>query len=316
VLTAKGDFNAAAAALKLVLAAAPDLPVALALMGDLELRRRNLPAARRLYTEALSRDGSSLEALGGYLTLLIAEKRTPEAIKLVEQRLQATPKDADVLMLAARVYSILGKGAQEEKALLEVVKVQPGNVAALVTLGNLYVAQNKLDLAKARFEELSQGPASVGAQTMLGLALQAQNRPLDARTVYEQLLAAHPDVPVAANNLAYIYAETGGNLDKALQLAQDAVRLKPDSADYNDTLGWVYLKKDLHSQAINAFQTSVKLNPRSPEFHYHLGLAYLRGEQFQKAGDELRAAIKLKPDYRDAQLSLDLVNQEAAKKKR
>ena len=48
---------------------------------------------------------------------------------------------------------------------------------------------------------------------------------------------------MAANNLAFLYADEGGNLDLALQLAQTAKQHLPNSAEVDDTLGWVYYKK-------------------------------------------------------------------------
>ena len=52
-------------------------------------------------------------------------------------------------------------------------------------------------------------------------------------------------MPVAANNLAWMYAETGENLDMALQLAQAAARRLPNIPAIQDTLGWIHHKKGL-----------------------------------------------------------------------
>ena len=91
-------------------------------------------------------------------------------------------------------------------------------------------------------------------------------------------------MPVAANNLAWMYAETGENLDMALQLAQAAARRLPNNPAIQDTLGWIYYKKGLATLAIAPFQKSIELDPKNPVFHYHLGLAHL------KNGDSLEGA--------------------------
>ncbi len=70
-----------------------------------------------------------------------------------------------------------------------------------------------------------------------------QNKPDEARKLYEHALSLDPQMPVAANNLAWDYAERGQNLDVALNLAQTAKAKLPNTAAVSDTLGWVYYKK-------------------------------------------------------------------------
>ena len=312
--TGKGAPDLAIRDLNLVLANYPDHALALARLGEVHLRRRNFAAARAAFDKAGAADPRLFEALRGRVNLAMMEKRAADANALVEARLARSPEDVDTLMLGARIYAAQGNFDRQETALMKVIEVQPGNMSALAVLANLYVDLNKLDSALVRYQELSSGPMAVGAQTMLGLIYQTQNKPLEARAVFEKLLAAKPDTHVAANNLAWIYAETGGNLDGALQLAQDAVRMNPGSADYNDTLGWIYLKKDLASPAIAAFQTALRARPQSPEFHYHLGLAYRKADQPERAIQELQTALRYKADMRDAQVALDAVRAESKKK--
>ena len=57
---------------------------------------------------------------------------------------------------------------------------------------------------------------------MVGLIYQMQKRTDEARQAFERVVALDPKAPIAANNLAWIYAENGGNLDVALQHAQAA----------------------------------------------------------------------------------------------
>jgi Flp pilus assembly protein TadD len=64
-----------------------------------------------------------------------------------------------------------------------------------------------------------------------------------ARDAYEKLLSAKPDFPPVLNNLAYLYAERLGELDKAYDLAQRARALQPGDAAIADTLGWILYKR-------------------------------------------------------------------------
>jgi len=62
---------------------------------------------------------------------------------------------------------------------------------------------------------------------MVGTLLIVQNKAADARRSYSRALEIDPNAAVAANNLAWLQAEAGENLDVALNLAQLAKRQLP-----------------------------------------------------------------------------------------
>jgi tetratricopeptide (TPR) repeat protein len=88
---------------------------------------------------------------------------------------------------------------------------------------------------------------------------------------------------IAANNLAYMYAETGENLDRTLSLAQVAVEQAPDNPALQDTLGWVYYKRDLPDLAVRAFEQSVAKQPAHALYHFHLRMGYAKSGYFDRA---------------------------------
>jgi tetratricopeptide (TPR) repeat protein len=136
---------------------------------------------------------------------------------------------------------------------------------------------------------------------MAATIAQLQNNAADAQKRYEQILARDPYAAVAANNLAWLYADHGGNLDVALQLARTAKRKLPDQPDVNDTLGWVYIKKNLPLLAVPVLQESVKKDPRNPVYQYHLALGYVGTGDHVRARAALEQALRLKPDFAYAQ---------------
>jgi len=117
---------------------------------------------------------------------------------------------------------------------------------------------------------------------------------------YQKILQLQPDHPIALNNLAYIMAESGGDLDQALTLAQRARQKLPNDLNVADTLGWIYIKKNLSDQAIEIFRDLVKKQPQSSTFHYHLGMAlYQKGDKLG-ARQALQAALRQKPSPEEA----------------
>jgi Tfp pilus assembly protein PilF len=94
-----------------------------------------------------------------------------------------------------------------------------------------------------------------------------------------------------------MYAEGDGSLDRALELAQIAKTAFPDDPAVNDTLGWVYYKKNLAQSAIPFLRASVDSDRQQPLFHYHLGLAYAKNGEKSRARQSLEQALRLAPDF-------------------
>jgi Flp pilus assembly protein TadD len=135
---------------------------------------------------------------------------------------------------------------------------------------------------------------------MAGLILEAQGKQDEARKRYERLVEADPRAAVASNNLAWLYASRGEQLDRALQLAQAAKAELPDNPAVNDTLAYVYIKKQLPSLAIPLLRLAVSKEPGNPAFYFHLGLAQAQTGDKAAARQALEQALKLKADFKGA----------------
>src|SRR4029077_19672785 len=163
----------------------------------------------------------------------------------LQQRLASQPTDVAALELSARAELASGNPAGAEDLLRKVIAASPYTYSAYTTLGRIYLQQGRLDEARAALETLAKRKTNgEGAATMVGMILEMQNRGADATKQYETVLAGNATSPIAANNLAWLYAQDGEQLDVALQLAQAAKQRLPKLAEVNDTLGFIYLKKD------------------------------------------------------------------------
>jgi tetratricopeptide (TPR) repeat protein len=91
---------------------------------------------------------------------------------------------------------------------------------------------------------------------MLGIINDLQTQPSKANEYYQKVLALNKNFPLAANNLAWNYAEHGGDLDIALNLAQKTRETDPNSPGITDTLGWIYYKKTLYASALSLLNES------------------------------------------------------------
>ncbi|MBE3064896.1 MAG: tetratricopeptide repeat protein [Spirochaetes bacterium] len=297
-LLAGRDYGQAETELKELLQRAPAVAEVHASLGTVLRAKRDLSGARKAYERAIELDRGSYEGLAGLVTVDLAEKKVEDARARVSTRLLEVPVDPGVLLLAARTYGATGDVVAAERLLLRLIDVDPSSVDAYGMLGRYYLAQGRLAEARVRFEDLvRREPGSVPALTMLGSMLQTEGKTAEARRRYEQALAIDPRAAVASNNLAGILADSGGNLDVALQLAQTAREQLSESAEVDDTLGRIYLKKGLLPQAVGALEQAVAADSSNPKYVYHLGLAYAGQSQKQKARAALERALKLSPNF-------------------
>jgi len=297
-LVASGELARAESELKKLAADFPDAAPVAAEMGTLEARKGNEREARKSFERALALDASSVEAISGLVSLDLAAKKYPAAIARAEAALKQRPSSAPMVLLAARTYIAGGNPSRAESLLKTAVQSDPSNLPAYVMLGQLYMSQNRLQDALREFDGLAaRQTRPVGAQTMAGVLLESLGKPEEARKRYEAALSLDPTAPIPANNLAWMMAESGENLDVALQLAQTAKRGLPNYPQVDDTLGWIYYKKGMTSLAVPLLESAAKAFPKHAGYHYHLAMAYSKEGHLSKAEASLAEATRLNPKF-------------------
>ena len=68
--------------------------------------------------------------------------------------------------------------------------------------------------------------------------------------ILERYLEENPDDPGVNNDLGYLYADQGKNLEKARSMIQKAIKAEPENAAYMDSMGWVLFKLGELEEAI------------------------------------------------------------------
>jgi tetratricopeptide (TPR) repeat protein len=261
----------------------PNVAIVHTQIGTLALLKNDLPGARAALERAQALEPHALDVLAGMLALDLKSKDGAGAKARLEKRLQegTTP---ELLLLAAQTYTALNDSAAVEKMLRAAIDADPSQLQPYAMLGQLYMSQRKLDQARAEFDAMAARQTKpVGALTMSGMIFQSQGNTAMAKKKFEDALAIDSRAVIAANNLAWIHAESGEDLDTALRLAQTATAAAPDVPELMDTLGWVYYKKNQPTLAIPIFKRCVEKAPNSAGYQYHLGLAY------RMAGDTTQA---------------------------
>src|SRR5690606_13112084 len=135
----------------------------------------------------------------------------------------------------------------------------------------------------------------------------------EAIALYEQLLARGAgNVPGVKNDLAYLLAKRGQDLDRALELARQAQAEIGEFPSVADTLGYVYYRKQLYGPALEQFRFAIEAAERSPAqseaaaagYHYHKALALVGLERHDEAIEALKAALARDPELAEARQAL------------
>jgi tetratricopeptide (TPR) repeat protein len=275
----------------------PEASSVQALAGAMYRSKQNETDARRSLELALKLDSSNREALTDLVLLNAETNHLAEAHRLIADRLAKTPNDAELMLLAARTYTSEGNLPSAEELLKRVISQDAANISAYGLLGNIYLSERRLESARIEFEKaVSKNPQSVAANTIVAMILEAQNKFEEATSRYQRILEIDANAVVAANNLACLYVDKGYNIELALKLAQRAKQGLPADPRVNDTIGWIYYKKNLPQEAIAALQESVARDPSVSLHQYHLGMAYIQAHDYPKARPPLEKAL-LNPSF-------------------
>jgi tetratricopeptide (TPR) repeat protein len=129
-----------------------------------------------------------------------------------------------------------------------------------------------------------------------GIAYDQSKQPDLAEKDFLHALQLAPDQPFVLNYLGYSWTEQGRNLDRAHQMIERAVALRPDDGAIVDSLGWVELKRGNTRGAVRLLQRAVELQPADPTLNAHLGDAYWAAGRKLEAQFQWRRALVSSPD--------------------
>ena len=293
-LATQGKFDATRSILEALANRHPDVREAQLQLALLEVEEKLYPQAEARFRKYYVPGKGDSRSLEGLVELYRAQKQLDRAVVLLRQDLEKGPQFDQVRLLLARVAAEAGNYdlAVEQYRLLE--QKQPGSTTIALQLGVVCQTKGDLNCAIGEFERAKQlAPRNALAWGFLGKAQEDARRRPEAIASYHKSLQLDGRDPWIMNNLAYLLADTEGDLNEALKLAANAVRQNPGNAAFNDTLGWVYLKKGDFRSAIHVFEGARDRSPNAVDFRIHLGQALLASGDRNHARSELETALRL-----------------------
>ena len=123
--------------------------------------------------------------------------------------------------------------------------------------------------------------------------------------ILERVLEEDPDDPAVNNDLGYLYADQGKNLEKAEKMIRKAIAAEPENAAYLDSMGWVLYQIERYDEAVDFLEKAVdRPSGSDATILEHLGDCYeklnriddarkLWRRSFKKAGEDSKADADL-----------------------
>jgi tetratricopeptide (TPR) repeat protein len=224
---------------------------------------------------------------------LLRQGSIAEAKAKIAAELQQNPSSVEGYTLLGIAFTDEKDYANALQSFQQALKFDPNSTRARNNLGNLYVAQEKLDLAEKEFATvLRREPGNRDANYGLGVALMATNLPAQAIPHFQRV---HPLDSATRFNLTRAYLRAGRTA-AGLKLAAEISTQSKDDVKLHFTLGVLLASEKQYRPAQLELEKADALQPETLEILYALGQAYLRSGDYAKAELMLNRAVKLKAD--------------------
>jgi Flp pilus assembly protein TadD len=299
-LIGAGQYDAAQPELTALAQRFPDSANVQLQLGILAISQEKFKEAEAIFQRIQSGNHGDLRPGVALAESFSAQKQFDIALQLLQSESKKAPGSLMLGNLIAVAAVRAGKYDVAIEAYRRQLQAAPNSASVHRSLVEMYMVTGKYTDAISSAEQgLRMAPRDVRMEVLLAAALRQAGRRSEVGGKLERALHLDPENPAILNNLAYSLAENGTDLDRALSLAQRAVQKAPQEPGFTDTLGWIYLKKNMTDAALQVFTNLAAKYPDNPTYHYHLGAALAAHRDWVQARAELNTALLRGPDKSD-----------------
>lgn len=209
---------------------------------------------------------------------LVRNNQMELAKKSIESLFESDPENPLVLEAYWSLNRALNKADDSIKKFEEYIAKNPGNRALVSILAQVYVANERKTDAVKLLDNLAIAVADDADELYFaGHLFDLVDQPLRIEQLLQQALKIDPKHAPAANDLGYMWADRGNNLDESEKLIRQAVELEPSNSAFMDSLGWVLYKRGKIEEAKSFLSRAVEIADfPDPIILDHLGDALYR----------------------------------------
>ena len=303
-----GDYEAAESTLNALRQNSPNQPTAYLEFAELE-RRKSGPEAALAVLQEGGFDLAQLEneaVLRAVAQDMLSLDQGAAALELVTKAANANPELATFHDLRGRLLLEAGQTGEAEREFSLALDRDSEFAPSLEAQGTLALRAGDFAQARAQYDRAAQ--ADPGNAQYVYLKAQTeylQSNLQSAAELFGQALELDSAHVGAHNDLAWLMASEGRDLESALDHAALAARLNPN-ADTLDTLGFVYLQLGDSKKAVGVLSKALEIRPNSPSIEFRLGKALSESGDQEAAREMLNKALEtpIFPESEDARAEL------------
>ena len=287
-----GKVDDAKKTLKVVRNLINDDPLKLLTYANIASALNDNEQIREALTRAYALDTNNNAILLRLTSFLLDERENSQAQQLLTQMSSSLKETPQYFYLLGRLEANKGNDDRAIYSFENALKIAPSYDQALIAIYNYALRERYIDTfltsARAVIEKTEEG---ILAKHLLAQFLFYTQEYDESISLYLELVesTATLNPSEAYNRLAMMHIER--SLDVAEQYANEAYKLRPNSAKVLDTFGYIRaLKGDLEG-SLKMLRDAFARDANDPNIRYHLGYTLAKLNRIEEARKELEYAV-------------------------
>ncbi|MHC4103379.1 MAG: tetratricopeptide repeat protein [Planctomycetota bacterium] len=282
-----GKQNEAIEELKKDIQISPRSDFSYFMLGQVYLQQKEYDKAKENYKKAIAIQPNYTNAYYGLFTvctrlkqkdkareyMAIFRKLKAEEMKNLKDRnkvfndlVNMRKGAAETFMYVGQMYRNKGNLQRAQELLIKSTTLDPENIIYLKNLASLYQTNNRVSDALKLYKKIIETePQNLLCYLNIGILSTNLKKVDDAETAFLKAIEVSPKNSIGYRELAQLYLKTGTKLVKARELAEKAVTLEANAANYF-VLSWACDRNGDSANGLKAIEQAIKLEPDNSRY--------------------------------------------------
>ncbi len=285
-------------------------------IAEIYYEKGELDSAYEMYRKITVLEPATENARVAYLNMgniLDDAQRFDEAVEAYRKALTISPKDDTVYYNLGIAYKHAGKPELAIAAWKKGAELDPNDSQPAVAIADYYYERGYYDLAETEYRRIvGRWPNIQEPHFKMGTMYYKRGNFDYALNAYNRVIEIEPNSDLgrkALINKAILVSKTGAGdegVEKAMNLVQKAILMKPEDPEALFALGIIYMKKEMYDNAMDTFYQVVKSageNRLVADAYNNIGKCYYKKKQYKKALQAFTRGIEEDPESEELRMN-------------